>query len=202
MLLKFINNSLKQYFNSDPEVAAQLQDLADQYLLLKLTDVKKQFLITPTDSSIVVTEYKNGEDKNEITTTIHSNVIALLRLGLGADYQSMLNSGVLKIEGDVELANQLRAIFMRVDIDWEEVASKYVGDSLAYQLGVFARRANNYQLRSVENLRLDVSEYLQEESRITPTKVEIEKFLNDVDELDADIERLEARTRRLVEACR
>ena len=201
MLLKFINNSLKQYFNSDPEVAAQLQDLADQYLLLKLTDVKKQFLITPTDSSIVVTEYKNGEDKNEITTTIHSNVIALLRLGLGADYQSMLNSGVLKIEGDVELANQLRAIFMRVDIDWEEVASKYVGDSLAYQLGVFARRAKNYQLRSVENLRLDVSEYLQEESRITPTKVEIEKFLNDVDELDADIERLEARTRRLVEAC-
>ena len=201
MLLKFINNSLKQYFNSDPEVAAQLQDLADQYLLLKLTDVKKQFLITPTDSSIVVTEYKNGEDKNEITTTIHSNVIALLRLGLGADYQSMLNSGVLKIEGDVELANQLRAIFMRVDIDLEEVASKYVGDSLAYQLGVFARRAKNYQLRSVENLRLDVSEYLQEESRITPTKVEIEKFLNDVDELDADIERLEARTRRLVEAC-
>ena len=201
MLLKFINNSLKQYFNIDPEVAAQLQDLADQYLLLKLTDVKKQFLITPTDSSIVVTEYKNGEDKNEITTTIHSNVIALLRLGLGADYQSMLNSGVLKIEGDVELANQLRAIFMRVDIDWEEVASKYVGDSLAYQLGVFARRAKNYQLRSVENLRLDVSEYLQEESRITPTKVEIEKFLNDVDELDADIERLEARTRRLVEAC-
>lgn len=201
MLLKFINNSLKQYFNSDPEVAAQLQDLADQYLLLKLTDVKKQFLITPTDSSIVVTEYKNGEDKNEITTTIHSNVIASLRLGLGADYQSMLNSGVLKIEGDVELANQLRAIFMRVDIDWEEVASKYVGDSLAYQLGVFARRAKNYQLRSVENLRLDVSEYLQEESRITPTKVEIEKFLNDVDELDADIERLEARTRRLVEAC-
>ena len=201
MLLKFINNSLKQYFNSDPEVAAQLQDLADQYLLLKLTDVKKQFLITPTDSSIVVTEYKNGKDKNEITTTIHSNVIALLRLGLGADYQSMLNSGVLKIEGDVELANQLRAIFMRVDIDWEEVASKYVGDSLAYQLGVFARRAKNYQLRSVENLRLDVSEYLQEESRITPTKVEIEKFLNDVDELDADIERLEARTRRLVEAC-
>ena len=80
MLLKFINNSLKQYFNSDPEVAAQLQDLADQYLLLKLTDVKKQFLITPTDSSIVVTEYKNGEDKNEITTTIHSNVITLLRL--------------------------------------------------------------------------------------------------------------------------
>ena len=201
MLLKFINNSLKQYFNIDPEVAAQLQDLADQYLLLKLTDVKKQFLITPTDSSIVVTEYKNGEDKNEITTTIHSNVIALLRLGLGADYQSMLNSGVLKIEGDVELANQLRAIFMRVDIDWEEVASKYVGDSLSYQLGVFARRAKNYQLRSVENLRLDVSEYLQEESRITPTKVEIEKFLNDVDELDADIERLEARTRRLVEAC-
>jgi ubiquinone biosynthesis protein UbiJ len=47
-----------------------------------------------------------------------------------------------------------------------------------------------------------VSEYLQEESRITPTKIEVERFLNAVDALDADIERLEARTSRLMQACK
>lgn len=201
MLLKFINNSIKKYFDSDPEVADQLHELEGQQLLLKLTELKKEFLITPIDSSIIVTEYQDNEAIKEITTTIHANVITLLRLALGADYQSMLNDATLKIDGDVELANRLRTIFIKVDIDWEEVASKYVGDSLAYQLGVVARRTKSYKQRSVENFRLDVSEYLQEESRIVPTRVEIERFLNDVDTLDADIDRLEARMRRLVEVC-
>ncbi|MCZ6565269.1 MAG: SCP2 sterol-binding domain-containing protein [Gammaproteobacteria bacterium] len=205
MLLKFINNSLQKYFDSDPEVALQLHELENQYLVLTLTDVNKTFLISAIHSSIIVAEYEDDEDDEdmqEITTTIYTNVIALLRLGLGANYQSMLNDHALRIEGDAGLANQLRTIFMSIDIDWEEVASKYVGDPLAYQLGTFVRRAKTYKQRSVENFRLDVSEYLQEESRITPTKIEVERFLNAVDALDADIERLEARTSRLMQACK
>ena len=201
MLLKLINNSIKKYFDSDPEVAAQLHELEGQQLLLELTDLKKEFLITPIGSSIIVTEYQDDDSVKESTTTFHANVVTFLRLALGADYQSMLNDATLKIDGDVELANRLRTIFKKVDIDWEDIASKYVGDSLAYQLGVAARRAKSYKQRSVENFRLDVSEYLQEESRIVPTRIEIDRFLNDVDILDADIERLEARMRRLVEAC-
>jgi len=202
MLLKFINNLLKKYFDHDPEVALQLRELENQYLVLTLTDVNKAFIISAIRSSIIVSEYKDDEDMQEITTTIYTSVMSLLRLGLGAEYQSMLNSRALRIEGDAELVNRLRSIVTNIDIDWEEVASKYVGDPLAYQLGTFARRAKTYKQRSVENLRLDVSEYLQEESRITPTKIQVERFLNAVDTLDADIGRLEARTSRLMHACR
>ena len=121
----------------------------------------------------------------------------LVRIGLGADNQTMLNDGSLKIDGDVEFANQLHAIFKEVEIDWEEVASKYVGDTVAYQLGVYAKRFGSYGKRSVDNFRMDVSEYLQEESRILPTKVEINRFMSDVDNFDADVQRLEARISRL-----
>ena len=116
---------------------------------------------------------------------------------MGAEYQAMLNNGSLKIEGDVEFANQLHSIFKEVDIDWEEVASKFVGDSAAYQLGVFAKRFRNYGKRSADNFRMDVSEYLQEESRILPTKVEINRFMSDVDDFDAHVQRIEARIQRL-----
>ena len=61
MLLKFINNSLKKYLDSDPEVASQLCELEDQQLLLQLTDLNKAFLITPIQSSIMVVEYKDNE---------------------------------------------------------------------------------------------------------------------------------------------
>ena len=207
MLLNFINNALQKYFASDVEIAQQLSAYEGKVLLIKLTDLKKEFIVIPQQSTIVVSTYNQKDDENNTnevqensTTTIQSNVMTLLRLGLGADYQTMLNDGALKIDGDAQFANQLRNIFMQVDIDWEEVSSKYVGDAVAYQLGNFARRIKGYKKRSVENFRLDVSEYIQEESRLAPTKTEVEHFLNDVDVLHADIERLEARMRRLDEA--
>lgn len=198
MLLILINNALKKYFDQDAEIAARLQQLENQPLLLKLTDLRKQLLITTSGASISVSEYPVDAVAPPITTTIHANIITLLRIASGADYQSVLHSGDLRIEGAVEPANRLYTIFTQVDIDWEEIASTYMGDALAHQLGNLARGAQSYRRRSIKNLRADLSEYLQEESRMLPAKTEIERFLHNVDVLDADIERLEARVRRLV----
>lgn len=199
MLLKLINNAVQKYLDNDPEIASKLDQYEGKHLLVHLTDINKEFVVTPGASSIAVSEYVVGEDESTqtFTTTIHSNIISLLRIGLGADYQAMINNGSLKLEGDVDFANQLHSIFKEVDIDWEEVASKFVGDSAAYQLGVFAKRFRNYGKRSADNFRMDVSEYLQEESRILPTKVEINRFMSDVDDFDAHVQRIEARIQRL-----
>lgn len=200
MLLTFINHSLKRYFNGDPEVAGQLGELEDQRILLNLTGLKKDFLITVENASIVVEEYRCGKEVREIAATVHIGEAALLRLALGGEYMPMLKSGSLTIEGDVEPVNRLRAILMQVEVDWEEIASRYVGDSFAYQAGVLTQCAKNYLQRSVENFRLDVSEYLREESGVVPTRAETDRFLRDVDTLDADLERLEARVSRLVQS--
>ena len=204
MLLKLINSTLKKYLDSDMEIAEKLNKFDGQCLFVYLNDIEKEFLVTLVHGGIEVSENVADETTEEgasqITTTIHSNIISLARMGLGAKYQSMLNSGALKIEGDIEFANQLRLIFMQVDIDWEEVASKYVGDAVAYQMGLFIKKFKNYKKRSVDNFSLDVSEFLQEESRIAPTKVELDRFMSGVDSLDANVQRLEARIQRLMNA--
>lgn len=201
MLLKLINNAVQKYLDNDPEVAAKLDKYVSKCVLVNLNDLDKQFVIKPGPSSIAVSKYvvdeAEAETMRSFTTTIHSNIISLARMGLGADYQTMINKGSLKIDGDVELANQLFSIFKEVDIDWEEVTSKYVGDTVAYQLGVITKRFRNYGKRSADNFRMDVSEYLQEESRILPTKVEINRFMSDVDDFDAHVQRIEARIQRL-----
>ena len=203
MLLRLINNAMQKYLDSDPEIASKLDQFEGKCLLVILTDIKKAFVVTPDSSSITVSEHlanDGNETKQEFTTTIEANIVTFMKVGLGANYQTMLNNGSLKIEGDVEFANQLRTIFKEIDIDWEEMASKYVGDSAAYQLGLFVKKIKSYSSRSVNNFRLDVNEYLQEESRVLPTKVEIDRFMSDVDNLDADVQRLEARIQRLIEA--
>jgi len=205
MLLKLINTALQKYLDSDPEIAAKLNAFEGQSLLVHLTDIKKEFLVTPAQAGLEVHEFVSSEpsaedeqEEREFTTIIHTNIISLVRMGLGAEYQSMLSSGSLKIQGDVEFANQLRSIFMQIDVDWEEIASNYVGDSVAYQAGLLINRFKDYKKRSVNNFRLDMSEYLQEESRIVPTKVELNRFMSGVDDLDANVQRLDARIQRLI----
>ncbi len=201
MLHKLINTALQKYLDSDPEIASMLNQFEGKTLLLHLNDINKKFIVIPGQSSITVSEQLDSEELDSIqehTSSIESNMVSLMRMALGSNYQSMLNNGSLKIEGDVEFANQLRSVFMQIDIDWEEVASKYVGDAVAHQFGSLASRFKSYGSRSATNFRLDVSEYLQEESRILPTKVEINRFMNDVDKLDANVQRLEARIERLI----
>lgn len=197
MVLNFINSTIAKYFGHDLDAARMLDDLENKSFQIKLTDIGKEFLVVPGNKTIQVSEFKKN---NEIVsdTVIKATVLSLLRLALGSDYQVMLNSGKLQIEGDIELANQLNTVLKNIDIDWEEIASKYMGDATAHQIGIFSKRFKNYRDRSVENFKLDVSEYLQEESRIVPTKLELDKFLNNVDELEADIDRLEMRTNRLL----
>ena len=43
----------------------------------------------------------------------------------------------------------------------------------------------------------DASEYLRHEAAITPRRTEVDRFVNDVDDLRDDAERLEARVARL-----
>ena len=200
MLYKLINQALDKYLSSDPETAQRLNEFNEKSLVLELTDLNLKTRITIHENTIVLEKYTESET-DEIHASIQSNVISLLQIGMGADYQSMINSDLIKITGDADLINQVRVIFKDIDIDWEEIVSKYLGDSVAYQAGVMAKKVNDYKKRSLENFRLDVSEYLQEESRIVPTRVELEHFFSDVDTLEADIERLEARAQRLIEKC-
>ena len=43
---------------------------------------------------------------------------------------------------------------------------------------------------------MDTSEYLREESGVLPTRVEIEAFMEEIDQFRSDVDRLEARIRR------
>ena len=68
------------------------------------------------------------------------------------------------------------------------------------RIGSWLRKTRQYRRRSLENFMSDVSEFLQEESRILPARAEMERYLEDTEELDASIAGLEDRIRRLTEA--
>jgi ubiquinone biosynthesis protein UbiJ len=70
---------------------------------------------------------------------------------------------------------------------------------LAHRAGELARHARQFFEASRETLFQDSGEYLQEEARLLPTRIEVAYFLGDVDRLRDDVERLQARVQRLIQ---
>jgi ubiquinone biosynthesis protein UbiJ len=84
-----------------------------------------------------------------------------------------------------------------VNIDWEELASRAVGDVMAHQLGQMARSSKAWLDDTAHAMRLNTQEYLQEEARLVPAEAELKAYLDAVDELRMDVDRFEARLKQL-----
>ena len=137
------------------------------------------------------------EPDTEADTTLRGTPLGFARLGLGGDSATTLFSGDVSISGDVEAGQAFKAVLDELDIDWEEQLAGITGDMVAHQLGNVARSAGSWLRQGRTTLEQDLGEYLQEELRVVPTRIEIENFIADVDRLRMDLERLEARIRRL-----
>jgi ubiquinone biosynthesis accessory factor UbiJ len=124
--------------------------------------------------------------------TLSGSPLSFLRLA-GPSPESALRSGAVHIEGDAEVAQAFSELLQHARPDLEEELSRVVGDVAAHQIGNFARSALAFGRRASDTLARNVAEYLQEEGRDLPTRIEADEFIAGVDALRDDVDRLEAR---------
>ena len=106
----------------------------------------------------------------------------------------------VRITGDLSLLESLNLALQRLDVDFEELLSGYVGDVAAHELGRAARAFLAWSRRTGDTLMTNTGEYLVEELRVSPPAIELEDFAHEVDRLRDDVERLEKRVARLAAA--
>jgi ubiquinone biosynthesis accessory factor UbiJ len=116
---------------------------------------------------------------------------------VGAQPESAMRSGSVRIEGDAEVAQAFRDLLKAAQPDFEEELSRIIGDVPAHQVGKLARGALGFGQRVVDTFAQNVSEFLQEESRDVVTRIELDEFADAVDTLRDDVERAEARLNNL-----
>ena len=75
---------------------------------------------------------------------------------------------------------------------WKRNFRRVTGDVAAHYLAGFARDALAFGRRAGDTLARNAAEYLTEESRDLPVRIEVEEFLADVDRLRESVDRLEA----------
>ena len=189
LLAHLVETLLNTYLQMDEQHRTVLPELHGRCLELQLTTLGLTMFFCFQEQRVTVTDRYDGE----VDARVRGSVKALVNAAHSSDL-----SESIEISGDVELTHVVRQLITSVNIDWEELLAQRVGDIPAHQLGRMLRHLGAWCVRSENNLRMDVTEYLQEEIRVLPTAIETEYFMDQVDRFSSDVERVEARVQRLV----
>lgn len=187
-----LEKALNQCLQMDPETLAQVTQLEGRVIALEIQGVGKTIFLVPTATGLRVQSVFEGESD----VTIRGGVFSLARLGLSDNPSSVFGDGV-EMTGDAHLGRKIQHILDSLDLDWEEQLSHLSGDVLAHQVGNTVRGLFDWGRKTADTFGRDVAEYFQEESRDLVVRAELNQFLDSVDTLRSDVDRLDQRVKRL-----
>ncbi|WP_133140589.1 SCP2 domain-containing protein [Legionella genomosp. 1] len=188
--LKVLQKAINLALSLDDTMPGKIAELNGKIIEISIDTLGIKFFI----------EFKEGRLKlldhcdEKPDTLIHSSPLGLIRLSLlpASRARSLFNDKI-HISGDIELGEKVKKLFDELDIDWEGHLARFTGDVIAYQLGSFLRQGMDLKNRVEDSLRSNLNDYLHEEARLFPPREEIDDFFHDVDQLNLDVERLQAK---------
>lgn len=181
-----VEKALNALIARDPESQRRLAAMNGKVIELKLEGLDLAAYYFCHDDNIEV----RGRHDGEVDATISGKPFSMASMAFS---RQALFDGEVRMLGDVALAKQFHRLLDQIDVDWEEELSNVVGDIAAHQLGSLARNAASWFERTADSLRRDTSEYLQEEVTHLPPRVEVDAYLDGIDQLREGVDRLEAR---------
>lgn len=188
-LVETIGNRLLKL---DPETGSKLAEFNGKIIGIHLVESSRPFYLTATDNYISLLEPTGATPD----VTLRGSLFAFIRLTIGEDL-SVFKDHQIEMEGDAELGQALQKLVRELEIDFEELLSKCIGDVPAHRLGYAVHQFRDWLAATHSNLTLDLAEYLKEESELLVSPIQARHFMDGVDELRADVERLAQRVARL-----
>jgi ubiquinone biosynthesis protein UbiJ len=193
LLNSLLEDAIRSYLSLDPASRAYLKPLAGKIIALEFTAPGHVVYLSPTETGIHLLGAFEGAPDAALT----GSLLAFARMGLGGAPRRFLFSGQIQVTGDTETARRFQSLFQKLAIDWEGQLARLAGETVSSTLFGLLRAGRRWSEDTAEAFRLNLAEYLQEETRDLPARAEANIFYRDVDGIRTDSERLEARIRRL-----
>lgn len=187
-LLRPFEKLVNRHIAASSRARGLLAGLAGRSMELRFAATPFRLRLTATADGLSV-----GPATDETSdAVIEGTPLSFLRLASGDAAQS-IRAGGTEVQGDAEIAEGFRRLLDAARPDFEEELSRFTGDVAAHTLAGFARDAVDFGRRARDAFARDAAEYLTEESRDLPTRVEVDEYLTDVDRLREAVDRLDAR---------
>ncbi len=191
--LAALEAALNRALALSPHSLAELARLDDCVFALHCTSPPLSFYLHPGAQGIRLTGFHRGP----ITTSIKGEAGDFTELATAKDPTATLINGGLELEGDSAPLIELQHILAGLDMDWEAPLVDSLGDVAGHQLAQVLRSVFDWGKQASTSLSRQLGEFIHEEARLSPPRLETEDFYRDVQELVQRVDRLESRTERL-----
>jgi ubiquinone biosynthesis protein UbiJ len=193
LLISVLETGLNNYLRLDPQVERLLAPIVGKVIAIHITQFNETLYLCPHATGIqCLDDYQQTAD-----ATLSGSLAALGLMGLSTSPMHALFKGSVRIDGNPEIARKVQNLFGKLDINLEAQLARFTGEQLAQRLSTLVRFSRHWSQNSVKTFRLNLQEFLQEETRDLPAKPEAELFFQQVDTCRSDFDRLQARLERL-----
>ncbi len=173
-----------------PHSVEALKELAGQVLALECTrPALTVYLSSEKDGSLRL----QGVHDGPVATRVVGQLEDFAELARAEDPAAALINGGVQLQGSSATLIDMQRVFGAVDIDWEAPLVDGLGDIAGHQLAGMLRGAFDWSQQASGNLRRQVGEFAVEEARLSPPRLALEGFYDDVQQLSERGERLEQR---------
>jgi len=177
----------------DPAGSRALAPLSGTVFSLHCTAPPFQAFLLPREDAVQLAGHYDGP----VTTRVSGEASDFAQLATAADPTAALINGRLSLEGDSGPLIELQKALAGLELDWEAPLVDSLGDVAGHQLAQVFRGLFSFGRQAQSGLERQLDEFIHEEARLSPPRLELEDFYREVGELSERTERLTTRTERL-----
>jgi len=192
-LLASVEHGLNRILRMDSTALPRLAALEGKVIAIDCVQPALQLYILPDADGLMLAAHWEGE----ADCTLRAPAGSLVQLALAKDKSAVLHSPQVQLHGDSAVLLDLVAVLQDLELDWEYELSRWLGPVPTAMLAGHVRLRARWTRQGLARFSQNLSEYLAEESRTLVGRREAEAAFSELDTVKIDIERLEARIRRL-----
>ena len=196
LLFGALETALNQYLALAENRAAVLAPLAGKTIAITVQPFHETAYLCCSEQGIQLLDYVTETPD----TTLTGSLWAFGAMGLSKTPMRAVFSGQVKIEGDMHTGRKFQELFAKLDINLETHLARVAGSTVAHNIAQAVQAGQNWSAESLETLRLNTSEFLQEETRDLPPAAEMDIFYHQIDQLRTHFDRLHSKITRLESA--
>ncbi len=189
-LTQALQQTLNARISDDLDLQHGLKKIGNKSITLHLTGLELRLHFFIRENNIEILNQYDGTLDAEINIA-PLTFLSLINSTEAADKQ------IFDTRGDKALADSFLNLLPLLKIDWEKQLSKITGGVIASQAGSQFRRYKNEQQRNWQSMQDNVSEYLQEETQLLPSKYEFDDMRESNEQLRQKLSGLEQRVEAL-----
>jgi ubiquinone biosynthesis protein UbiJ len=188
-----LESALNRVLYRDRGLKAARQRLAGKVLTLRLSEFSNPLVLVFSEQQLDVL----GDWQDVSDCTVITQLKTLPKLRDRQQLTSLIRSGELEVEGDLQVVQQFSALMDLAELDPAEYLAPWIGDIAAQGISQGAQRALRLVKGEVQRRQDYLGQAITEEWRVAPGALELAWFSEEVDAMERSLDALTARLAQL-----